>query len=78
MLRHSNLARVLAQRCHLNQTMYVSLQVEGEEQVGGTYRAPAPPQQEAAPEADEAAAGEGGPADEEESAQDTASSLTVC
>ena len=58
--------------------MHLSLQVEGQEQVGGTYRAPAPPQQEAAPEADEAAAGEGGPADEEEAAQDTASpSLSV-
>ena len=56
--------------------MHLSLQVEGQEQVGGTYRAPAPPQQEAAPEADEAAAGEGGPADEEEAAQDTASFLT--
>ena len=60
----------------MNHPLLVPLQVQGDEQVGGTYRAPAPPQQEAAPEAGEAAAGEGAPADEEEAAQDTASFLT--
>ena len=58
--------------------MHLSLQVEGQEQVGGTYRAPSPPGLEAAPEAGEAAAGEGGPADEEEAAQDTASPSLIC
>jgi hypothetical protein len=51
----------------------LSLQIGGQEQVGSTFKAAGPPGDDAAPEADEAAAGEGAPADEEESAQDMAS-----
>lgn len=53
-------------------------QIGGQEQVAETYQAAGPPAEEAAPEASEAAAAEGAPADEEESAQDTASLSNGC
>ena len=58
--------------------MPLSLQIGGQEQVGSTFKAAGPPGDNAAPEADEAAAGEGAPADEEESAQDMASPSVTC